>query len=51
MSRQTAQRTFPWVARIGGASIALRLMTSQDRGAFQAFIKKQPEDDWFFLMI
>ncbi len=51
MSRQTAQRTFPWVARIGGASIALRLMASQDRGAFQAFIKKQPEDDLFFLMM
>src|ERR1022692_3866364 len=50
MSRQSAQRTFPWVAKIGGASIALRLMTSQDRGAFQAFIKKQPEDDLFFLM-
>jgi len=26
-------------------------MTAQDRAAFQAFIKKQPEDDLFFLMM
>ncbi|MGC9951814.1 MAG: GNAT family N-acetyltransferase [Bryobacteraceae bacterium] len=51
MSRQTAQRTFPFVANIGGASISLRLMTSADRDAFQAFIQQQPEDDLFFLMM
>lgn len=52
MPQQTpGRRTFPWVAPIAGGSVTLRLMTTQDRAAFLAFVKKQPEDDLFFLMM
>jgi L-amino acid N-acyltransferase YncA len=46
----TIKRTFPWSAQVGGASVDLRLMRPQDRELFRAFIKKQPEDDLFFLL-
>ena len=51
MAETTAPRTFPWIANVGGASITLRLMTLQDRDLFLAFIKKQPPEDLFFLLM
>ena len=46
-----AQRHFPYTARVGDASITLRLMTPEDREAFLAFMRAQPEDDLFFLLV
>jgi len=46
-----APRRFPYVARIGDASVTLRLMTAEDRDAFLAFMRAQPEDDLFFLLV
>jgi len=46
-----AQRHFPYTARAGDASITLRLMTPEDREAFLAFMRAQPEDDLFFLLV
>ena len=46
-----AQRHFPYTARVGDASITLRLMTPGDREAFLAFMRAQPEDDLFFLLV
>jgi len=51
MAESTAPRAFPWIANVGGASITLRLMTLQDRDLFLAFIRKQPPEDLFFLMM
>src|ERR1022692_386491 len=47
----SAQRHFPYTARVGDASITLRLMTPGDREAFLAFMRAQPEDDLFFLLV
>src|ERR1017187_8520783 len=47
----SAQRHFPYTARVGDASITLRLMTPGDREAFLAFMRAQPEDDPFFLLV
>ena len=47
----TIKRTFPWCAQVGGASVDLRLMRPQDRDLFRTFIKKQPEDDLFFMLM
>jgi len=46
-----AQRHFPYTARIGDARVTLRLMTPEDREAFLAFMRAQPEDDLFFLLV
>jgi len=46
-----AQRHFPYTARVGDASITLRLMTPGDREAFLTFMRAQPEDDLFFLLV
>jgi len=46
-----APRHFPYTARVGDASITLRLMTAEDRNAFLAFMRAQPEDDLFFLLV
>jgi len=46
-----AQRHFPYTARVGDASITLRLMTPEDREAFLTFMRAQPEDDLFFLLV
>jgi RimJ/RimL family protein N-acetyltransferase len=46
-----AQRHFPCTARVGDARITLRLMTPEDREAFLAFTRAQPEDDLFFLLV
>jgi L-amino acid N-acyltransferase YncA len=46
-----AQRHFPYTARVGDASITLRLMAPGDREAFLAFMRAQPEDDLFFLLV
>jgi len=45
------QRHFPYTASVGDASITLRLMTAEDREAFLAFMRAQPEDDLFFLLV
>ena len=47
----TAQRHFPYTARVGDASITLRLMTPEDREELLAFMRAQPEDDLFFLLV
>jgi L-amino acid N-acyltransferase YncA len=46
-----AQRQFPRSVRAGDATITLRLMTPADREAFLAFMRAQPEDDLFFLLV
>lgn len=46
-----AQRHFPYTVRVGDASVVLRLMTPGDREAFLAFMRAQPEDDLFFLLV
>jgi len=46
-----AQRHFPYTARVRDASVTLRLMTPEDREAFLAFMRAQPEDDLFFLLV
>ncbi len=46
-----AQRHFPYTARVGDATVSLRLMTAEDREAFLAFMRAQPEDDLFFLLV
>src|ERR1039457_3817846 len=46
-----AQRHFPYTARVGDANITLRLMAPGDREAFLAFMRAQPEDDLFFLLV
>ncbi|HTT63998.1 MAG TPA: GNAT family protein [Bryobacteraceae bacterium] len=46
-----AQRHFPYTAQVGDARITLRLMTPEDREAFLAFMRAQPEDDLFFLLV
>lgn len=38
-------------ARVGSADITLRLMAPADREAFLAFMRAQPEDDLFFLLV
>src|SRR5579862_5805802 len=47
----TAKRAFPLTIKVGSASVALRPMTAADQPAFQAFVKKQPEDDLFFMLM
>lgn len=44
-------RDFPRVARIGNAEITLRLMTAEDQEKFLGFMRTQPEDDLFFLLV
>jgi RimJ/RimL family protein N-acetyltransferase len=46
-----APRHFPYTARVGNACVNLRLMTPEDREAFLAFMRAQPEDDLFFLLV
>jgi RimJ/RimL family protein N-acetyltransferase len=46
-----ARRHFPYTAPVGDARITLRLMTAEDREAFLAFMRAQPEDDLFFLLV
>jgi len=46
-----AQRHFPCTMRVGDARVTLRLMTRADREAFLAFMRAQPEDDLFFLLV
>ena len=47
----SAPRHFPYTARVGNADITLRLMAPADRDAFLAFMRAQPEDDQFFLLV
>jgi RimJ/RimL family protein N-acetyltransferase len=47
----TAPRNFPYTARVGDADVAFRLMTSRDREGFLTFMRAQPEDDLFFLLL
>jgi len=46
-----ASATFPYTTRVGGATITFRLMTPQDREAFLGFMRAQPDDDLFFLLV
>jgi L-amino acid N-acyltransferase YncA len=46
-----AQRHFPYTVRMGNADVTFRLMTPEDREAFLAFMRSQPEDDLFFLLV
>jgi len=46
-----ARRQFPYTAQVGDRSVTLRLMTPEDRDAFLAFMRAQPEDDLFFLLV
>jgi len=50
---QTAvvERRFPFTARVGNAEVTLRLMAPEDRDRFLAFMRAQPEDDLFFLLV
>jgi len=47
----TAPRHFPYTARVGDADVTLRLLTASDRDSFLAFMRAQPEDDLFFLLV
>jgi L-amino acid N-acyltransferase YncA len=47
----TVPRHFPYTARVGNADVTLRLMEPKDRDAFLAFMRAQPEDDLFFLLV
>jgi RimJ/RimL family protein N-acetyltransferase len=44
-------RRYPSTARIREGQVTLRLMTPEDREAFLAFMRAQPEDDLFFLLV
>jgi RimJ/RimL family protein N-acetyltransferase len=46
-----ARGHFPYTARVGAASVTVRLMAAADREAFLAFMRAQPEDDLFFLLV
>jgi len=46
-----ARRRFPYTAQAGDRTVTLRLMTPEDRDAFLAFMRAQPEDDLFFLLV
>jgi RimJ/RimL family protein N-acetyltransferase len=46
-----APRTLPRTVLLGPGRVTLRLMTSQDRDAFLAFMRAQPEEDLFFLLV
>jgi len=46
-----ASRHFPYTALAGEGRVTLRLMTPEDREAFLTFMRAQPEDDLFFLLV
>ena len=46
-----ARRHFPYTACVGDNRVTLRLMTTEDRETFLAFMRGQPEDDLFFLLV
>lgn len=46
-----APRHFPYNARVGNADVTFRLMSAEDRETFLAFMRAQPEDDLFFLLV
>ncbi len=46
-----APRALPRTVRFGHGKVTLRLMTSEDRVGFLEFMRAQPEDDLFFLLV
>ena len=51
MPEPAIARSFPSTARVGEATVTLRLMNPRDRDAFLRFMRAQPEDDLFFLLV
>jgi L-amino acid N-acyltransferase YncA len=46
-----ASRTLPYTTKVGNGNVTFRLMTPQDRDAFLAFMRAQPKEDQFFLLV
>ncbi len=44
-------RSFPATAKVGDGNVTFRLMTTEDRDLFLAFMRAQPLDDQFFLLV
>jgi RimJ/RimL family protein N-acetyltransferase len=49
--RPRASGSFPYTTRVGEATVTFRRMEPPDRDAFLRFMRAQPEDDLFFLLV